>query len=372
MTTYSVYLADPFGVRLADASRFVELKYSLVTNSISRATLKLPGDFDTTLIRIPDGRLEIWRRLESGREYLDGDKTWLIKKITQRRDDAGNISTELEAHSPLCLLREPGRFVNYYAGSAQAEYPAAPADNQIKQVVRENLGSAALASRDLSAYLSVAANLSQGANIAKAFAWRDVLAVCQEFAEASTQAGIYIAFDMIAPTPDSYQFVTYAGQRGVDHRFPNGQNPVVLSPSMGNLGSTELTIDYADEVTYVLCGGSGEGAARVTGTAEDGARQGASPFGRREKFVEQTSSDDVTMLNVESSTELRAGRARVLFSGKVIETSDTKYGVHWGWGDYVTAQDFGRAFDCRIDAVTVTVSGGGEYETIEAWLRAEL
>ena len=123
-------------------------------------------------------------------------------------------------------------------------------------------------------------------------------------------------------------------------------------------------------MTYVLCGGSGEGAARVTGTAEDGARQGASPFGRREKFVEQTSSDDVTMLNVESSTELRAGRARVLFSGKVIETSDTKYGVHWGWGDYVTAQDFGRAFDCRIDAVTVTVSGGGEDETIEAWLRA--
>ena len=67
---------------------------------------------------------------------------------------------------------------------------------------------------------------------------------------------------------------------------------------------------------------------------------------------------------------LRSGRARTIFQGRLIDTPDSRYGVDWAWGDYVTAQAFGQLIHCRIDAVSVSVKPGGGYERIDAWLRA--
>lgn len=368
--SYSVYLDDPFGTRLADASNFLSLTYSRVVNSVSTLKLELPGDFNTQFIKNPDGRIEVWRKLDSGREYLDTDTVWLIKKVTQSVDAKGLQKITIEADTPLCILREPGRFVAYYAGASQSSYAAAPADDQIKQVARENIGVNAAAIRNISAYISVDPNLSLGASIAKSFAWRDCLKVMQEFADASTTAGTYIAFDIVANTPTNLTFSTFAGQRGADHRFPNGINPLILSPDMGNLGETTLTIDYRDEITLVYAGGKGEGTERLLGSAQDNARIGVSPFGEREFFVNATQYDSTTGLTAEADAKLRAGRVRTIFQGRLIDTPDTQYGVHWTWGDYVTAQAFGQLIDCRIDAVSVTVKPGDGYERIDAWLRS--
>lgn len=364
--SYSVYVSDPFGVRLGDASNFEELTYTRVTNDIGNLTLTLPSDFDTGLLRIPDGRVEVWRNID-GREYLDTDTVWLIKAVSYARDDAGLVRVVVSADTPLCLLREPGRFVKYFAGEVQSTYSAAPADDQIKDVVRQNLTTDAAAFRQISAYLTVTPDLSLGASVAKSFAWRDCLKVCQEFAQASAQAGTYVAFDIVSPSPDTMEFRTFTGQRGVDHRFPSGLNPIILSPEMGNLGDSTLTRDYRDEVTYVLVGGQGENSARVTASAQDNTRIGMSPFGVREQFIDYTNTADTTILTDVADGAVRAGRPKTIFRGKILETKDTRYGVHWAWGDYVTAQDYGQSFDCRIDAVTVTVKGG--LETIEAYLR---
>lgn len=369
-TIYSVYLSDPFGTRLTDASNFLELSYSRVVNNISTATLILPGDFDTNFIRIPDGRLEIWRNVD-GREYLETDTVWLIKKIDQKLSSDGMETIIVEADTPLCILREPGRFVNYAAGSNQAQYSAAAADNQIKQIARENIGTSATGTRNISTYISIAPNLGLGASIAKSFAWRDCLKTMQELAQSSTESGVYIAFDIVSPTPDTLEFRTYAGQRGVDHRFPGGFNPVLLSPDMGNLGEITLTRDYRDEVTYALAGGQGEESSRLTASAQDTDRQGVSPFGLRELFVDATQYNTTTGLSSEAASAVRAGRPRTIFTGRVLDTSDTRYGIHWAWGDFVTTQAFGQLFDCRIEAVSVTVRSGGEYEAIDAWLRSD-
>lgn len=369
MATYSVYLDDMFGTRLADASNFLFLEYSRVVNNWSTLTLVLPGDFPTQYIIVPDGRIEVWRKLDSRREYLDTDTVWLIKKVDQVLDAEGKQTIIIEADTPLCILREPGRFVNYVAGSAQAQYAAAPADNQIKQVARENIGTSATGNRNISSLISIDGNLSLGASVAKSFAWRDCLKVMQEFADASTTAGTYVAFDIVADTPSSLTLRTFAQQRGVDHRFPNGINPVLISPEMGNLGETRMSIDYRGEITYVLAGGKGEGAARLTASAQDATRQGASPFGLREAFQDATQYDSATGLASEAQVQLRTGRARTLFQGRLIDTPDSRYGVDWAWGDYVTAQAFGRLIDCRIDAITVSVQGSKE--SIDAWLRAD-
>ncbi len=342
-----------------------------MVNGVSTAKLTLPGNFNTQFIINPDGRIEIWRKLDSGREYLDTDTIWLIKKVTQRLEASGLQTIVIEADTPLCVLREPGRFVRYFAGTAQSTYTAAPADDQIKQVARENIGSSVdTSTRNLTSYISIDANLGMGAAVAKSFAWRDCLKVMQEFANASTTAGTYVAFDIVADTPTTLTFRTFTQQRGVDHRFPGGINPVLISPEMGNLGEVVFSQDYRDEVTFAYAGGKGEGSARLAASAQDTTRQGLSPFGLREYFKDATQYDTTTGLAAEAQAVLRSGRAKTIFQGRLIDTPDSRYGVDWAWGDYVTAQAFGQLIDCRIDAVSVSVKPGSGYERIDAWLRA--
>lgn len=372
MTTYSCYLDDRFGNRIADASNFLLLEYSRVTNAVSTLKLTLPGNFNTDFILNPDGRIEVWRKLDSGREYLDTNTIWLIKKVTQKIDASGLQLIIVEADTPLCLLREPGRFVFQYAGLSQTTYAAAPADNQIKQVARESIGTAVTgnASRNISTYVSIDPNLGLGANVAKSFAWREVLKVMQEFADSSTTAGTYVAFDIVADSAQSLTFRTFTQQRGVDHRFPNGINPVLISPELGNLGEVTFSQDYRDEITVAIAGGKGENNNRLTGSASDSARIGQSPFGWREYFKDATQYDTSTGLNAEADAVLRSGRVKTIFQGRLIDMPDSRYGVDWAWGDYVTAQAFGQLIDCRIDAVSVSVKPGTGYERIDAWLRS--
>jgi Siphovirus ReqiPepy6 Gp37-like protein len=370
VTSYACYLCDSFGVRLADASNFLMLEYSRVVNNISTLKLTLPGDFNTDFIVNPDGRIEVWRKLDSGREYLDTNTIWIIKKVTQKIEASGLTSIVVEADTPLCVLREPGRFVNYAAGSAQAQYASLPADNQIKQVARENIGTSAAGSRNISAYISIDPNLGLGASVAKSFAWRDCLKVMQELADASTTSGTYVAFDIEADSPTALTFRTFTQQRGVDHRFPGGINPVLISPELGNLGEVTFSEDYRDEITYVLAGGKGDGAQRLTASSQDTTRQGLSPFGLREYFQDATQYDTSTGLSAEADAVLRNGRVKTIFQGRLIDMPDSRYGVDWAWGDYVTAQAFGRLIDCRIEAVSVSVKPGAGFERVDAWLRA--
>jgi hypothetical protein len=366
---HSVYACDPFGVRLGDASAFVSLKYARVANDIGTATVVLPGRFKRQLLRAPDGRLEIWRRTANKREVLETETTWLIKKIEDSRDEQGKTVIVVEADTPLCLLKEPGRFVNWTAGSANATVTDA-LDDAIKFVARTNIGSSAGAGRDLSAYITIGPDNGLAPSDTKSFAWRDPLLVMQEMAYSSAQQGVYLAFDMVAPTPDTLEFRTYVQQRGVDHRFPAGMNPVMIGPEFGNMGACSLTTDWRDEVTYAKAGGRGEGADRLTATAQDNIRIGTSPFGLREKFVSATQYETAVGLDGEAEAAVRQGRPKTIFRGQILDTPDTRYGVHWAWGDYVTVQAFGRLFDARIEAIEVTVEQGKE--TINAWVRSDL
>lgn len=292
-----------------------------------------------------------------------------MKKIVYDRDDRGRTTVTIEADTPLCVLREPGRFVNYAVGIVGADVTDA-LDDAIKFVARANIGVLADATRQLADYISIANDLGQAPSTTKQFAWRDCLKVMQEMANASTQQGTYLAFDIISPTPDTMQFLTFTGQRGVDHRFPAGQNPVIIGPEFGNMGACTLSKDWRNEITYAKAGGRGEGSNRLTASAQDDTRIGMSPFGLREKFVNATQYTTSTGLQAEAEAVVRQGRPRMLFRGKILDVPDTRYGVHWGWGDYVTIQAFNQGFDARIDAIDVSVERGKE--TIAAWIRVEL
>lgn len=363
MLNYRIVVSDPFGVPLADASNFVSLKYSRVVNTWSTTTLVLPATFPQQYLRIPDGRLEIWRN-----GILDTETTWLIKQVQWTRTDDGDQTITVEADTPLCILKEPGRIVAYFSGTGQTLKTAA-GDDMIKAIARQNIGTSASGSRNVSAYIAIAPDLTLAPSLTKAFAFRDVLKVMQEIAAQAAESGTYLAFDIVAPTPTTFELRTYTGWRGVDHRFPNGINPIIIGPEFGNMGACELTLDYRDEVTFAQAGGRGEGSDRQVGSATDSARAGASPFGWREKFVNATQYTSSTGLNAEAEAQVRLGRPRLSFRGKLLNVPGTQYGVNWAWGDYVTVQAFDQSFDCRIDAITVSVANGKE--TIDAWLRSD-
>lgn len=369
MAAYTVYLCDQFGRVVADASDFTNLTYTRVVNDVGGLVLTLKGDYPLNNIVSPDGRIQVWRRLSSGREYLDTDTTWLIKGYRLILDENGTRSIEVRALAPLCVLSEPGRFVDAYAGSAEAQKTGA-ADDMCKAIVREQASSSAAAARQYGGLISVAANTAQAPGITKGFAWRDVLKVLQELADASAQAGTYLAFDIVAPTTETLEFQTFVGQRGIDHRFPGGVNPVLIGPDFGTMGACSLDYDWEEEATYAKAGGQGEGSGRLTGEDLDDARAAVSPFGRREVFVSATNYATSTGLAAEAEAQVRAQRPRVILNGELLDSPQARYGQDWAWGDYLTIQVFGVSIDARVQAVTVEASPGRE--RIRAAVRGEL
>lgn len=370
---YSIYLCDPFGVRLGDASGFTKLQYTRVVNDVGALKLWLPADFDTNLIRIPDGRIEVWRRLPgSSREYLDTDTVWLIKAIQWDRDDTGNVSLLVEATTPLQILKE--RFVDGPIISVVSQIAAGASDDQIKIVAFQNgIGTNATYTYSaadqgdggrIGAYVSVENLRGLGASLPRwDTAWQKLLTVMQTIAGASTQSGVYLAFDIVAPTPNTLELRTYTQQRGVDHRYPNGINPIIFGGQLSNAGQATLRLDYSKEITYVSAVLQGI----IAGYFWDNTRIDVSPFGRRMAYV-VTQADPATLNDV-AAWAVRYGRARNVYQGRILSTPNTLYGLHWGWGDFVTVQDFGQSFDCRVEAVSVSVDDNKE--TITAIVKSD-
>jgi hypothetical protein len=81
---------------------------------------------------------------------------------------------------------------------------AVAADDLLKTIVRDNMGSAAPDYRGqygrqlTTALFAIQANLTQAQLVSKDFAWRPMFPVLQEIAQASTQAGTYLCFDVVA------------------------------------------------------------------------------------------------------------------------------------------------------------------------------
>lgn len=364
--SYSLYLSTATGQRIAVLDRWEELSYALVVNDRSSMTLTLSPGVAIPDSAVPDGIIEVWRRPAGGREYLVGDKVWFIQKQTISRDGAGLIRVTLEAEAPLWLLGEPGRFVDDYAGTSGAQKTGA-ADNVMKAIVREQAGSGAGARAY--AGLSVAGDVGQAPSITKSFAWKPVLQVLQELAQASAEQGVYLAFDIVSVSGGGLEFQTYVGARGVDRRFPGGVSPLLLGSEFGNLAETTLAIDYRDEVTVCGTGGQGDGSGRLLGSYVNTARTAVSPYRWREVFKDATSYTTTAGLNAEAESAVRAGRPRLVFSGKIQQTRGSLLGVDWDWGDYVTAQEFGYILDARVDALTVRVTP--QSEQIDAVIRTE-
>lgn len=352
LTTFR--LADPLGNHLIEIANYHSYNYVLncAPGAVGVLELELPRSFNTSLL-FRDGRIGPWRSISGRPPYLDNGALFTIETLRYR-----STYTFLRAYHMTGLLDR--RIIAYAAGSSYSQKAAAPADDQLKTFWKENAGASVVSSdrdgvetqADISAYVSTQANLGLGASIAKAAARRKLLAVAQELCEASTTAGTYMTFEIIAPTESTLELRTYTTQRGVDRRAGTA-SPVILREQAGVLENAQLEIDYHNEKTFVVAGGQGEGTQRLIATALDTARMGVSPFGRIEDFADMSNVSSSTYLQDDADAGLRYGRPVISFTGDLIETPALTRSIQFDLGDILTAEDpqTRQQYDVRLDMV---------------------
>jgi hypothetical protein len=364
---YTLYLGHHTGYRLGVVEDWIRLEYARHIKRVTPLTIILPGTVSPTLFPF-DARLEVWRSVDDGPEYLDTETVWLVRRRQRRITAKGERYLIIQAVSANALARR--RIVAYAAGSSQAS-KSGPADNVMKAVWRENFGSLATdTARDVSAYISTQVDLGLGPTVDLAFARDHVDQVLDDITNNTIQQGTPIYWDVVSPSDGALEFRTYPYRRGLDHRSTSNQ-AVILSVDNDNLVDVTITEDAEDEVNYVYVGGRGEKDNRAIEPLGDTARMLASALNRAEIFINASQQDlTATQLQNIGRARLELGEPITRFKGTLQNTPSTQYGVHWGFGDQLTAEDGADSYDCTVEAVHVTVEKHGD-ETIDANIEAE-
>jgi len=362
---YQIKLYDPVGILLKIIPDFFGLDYAKKVNDIGTLILRLPTKYYPLVGQ--DCRIEVERSVNGGSFKVDMETGWLVRDVIQSQEQDGQESITITAFDGISILKR--RVIAYNAGTSQAKKTALN-DDMMKAIVRENFVSATDTLRNLdSAFFGVQADTSQGASLSKSFAWRNVLIVLQEISQAGILSGQNIYFDVVLDGTGKFEFRTYRRYRGDDHRWPGGNNSIILDPQLGNLANCVLEEDYKDQISYQYVGGQGEGADRAIYSEGDNTQIGVSPFGRIEDFQDARNTDDSTFLVYEARTALRAARPKLLFSANLVETQTVRYGIEYGFGDFMTCQFRGLALDCRLDVIHI-VKEANAPERIDAKLQA--
>lgn len=363
-------LGDPFAVPLAEIATYgtpseggsaaLSLVLNCAPGGIGVLEATLPLSFNPALL-LEDGRIGVWRSINGRPPYLDNGAIFLIRYL-----DYGPQSIFVRAEHASSLLDR--RIIAYSAGSTYTTKAAAPADDQIKAFMDQQMLAGIVGAdrdgvetyADVSAYLTKQANLGQGASVAKSGARRRLLDVCTDLANASTTAGVYLTFEIYAASETTLELRTYATQRGVDRRAGTA-NPVILSQLRGNLTDAHLVIDHTESASFIVAGGQGEEDARLIGTAFDATRASGSPFGRIERFRDAVNVSAQASVDDEADTQLRAARPRIIFTGELVETPALTRGIDFDLGDIVTAEHptSGQQFDVRIDMIREDIGPSG-------------
>jgi hypothetical protein len=351
------------------------LEYTNVVNSVGSWRMGLPyPQFDASLARL-DARLVVWRKPAGGARYLDfaGFVRTDPVDFYQRGDE---LYMELRGVCGNFDLKR--REIMAYSGTAGAN-KSGPADDVMKEYVYENLGAGAAPDRNITAQgFTIQADLSQGTLIDRAASYQNLLDTLQKVSADSHSIEATSVYFGCVPLGSGWysEFRTRICQWGNDHRHPSGtfgvtgaQGPIVIGLDRQNLDNASLLQDRVDEATVVFGLGQGEGADRNIQIIFDNARRGASPRNWIEVSVNANNAATNAEVLGAAQARLRDGRPKRTFSGALVGTTATQYGMQWGFGDFLTAIFAGTVLDCRVDAVTVRIAGRDE--TISAQLRSE-
>jgi hypothetical protein len=361
---YQIEVLGTSGTAIKTLTEFHELKWARRENTIGVLELKMPAkNIDPTFFAV-DQQFEVFRN-----GGILNETSYFLRYFELYEDGNRNRFARFICYDANYLL--DSRIVANYAGSSEAE-KTLEADDMMKAIVDEQLVSHATTARNLS-NLTVAADTTSASSISKAFSRQNVYKLLQDIADTARNAGEYLCFDVVRTSRNEFQFRTYFGQRGNDHTFGSG-DPRYIGPSYGNLSEPSVIMfDRRNERNYAYAGGQGEGADRVIETSENTTRTGASPYNRREVWVDSRHSDDTDIIQGRADEAVEKGRPIRMLTGKLTETAGMRFGIDYGFGDLVTAEAFGFSVDCHLDYIQgIYRASGSPIEVINTNLRGEL
>jgi hypothetical protein len=360
---YQIELTDPTGIQLLpNIDQYVSLNTMRAVNNVGTCTLVLSDQtpdqkaFMNTLAAwerfFIDGRIRVMVSTNGGPMTCADETVYFIRKTSRDLDASNHMTMTFECEDTIGLLKR--NTITNDATNAQAKYASTYLDNMCKAVFTSMFGAGA--NCDWSSLITVAANQSLGYQSAMQFPGQQALQVMQKIAQVSTTNGIYLAFDVYSDG-QAFEYRTYVGQRGIDRRASTG-NALIIGPEFGNVLSCHYEDDHTAEGTYIIAGAQ---------TSEDTVREGLSPFGKIVQLITTSGKDSNSQL-ADAQAGLRAARSKRLFTAQMIQCEGSLYSVQYNYGDFVTAQFWGQAFDCHMDAVSRTIAAGKE--TITCLLRS--
>lgn len=381
LITHQLYLYTPTGELLTiipDGS-FSELTYGFRELEAGVLEFTLPGDFDLSLLMI-DGLVEVYRSYSGVNLGLEGDTAFFIRHPIVKDDEKGVRTIYVKAFSAFELLKR--RIVAYYAGSSYSEKLRMPWDDMMREFMYENYGPGASyagasyvdpyysgdAERNLEPWLEIEPDYHWGASYDKSAPWQNIADCLTEIAEDVRSNGQYCSFDIVRTSPGHFEFRVFLGPRGIDHSA-DAALPVIVSQERKNLLAPALDFDWEDEFNFVYGTGQGLEDNRILQTAQDITRIGISPFNRREYNQDARQAKTEATVLAEANAALEEHRPKRIFTGSISQTPGCIYGVHWKWGDIVTAEYKGLSIDCHVDAVVVSIDANGT-EVVTGALRS--
>ena len=352
------------GVRKGVIQAFNSLEYVKTQNQIGSLVVNLPrGLLQYDQFSVGD-IFEVWRE-KGGVLELQNETAYFLQNWEFWTDGDGAEYIQLTAFDANWLLDTA--IVYHYAGSAQAEMTDYP-DDMMKAIVENELGTTAGTNRTK---VSCAPDLSAGgAQITKAFAYRNVLTVIQEIAEVANEAGVWLGFDVVRTAPGTFEFRTYTGQRGQNHGRASG-DPRLVGRQYGNLSAATFGTYHAEERNTVLVGGQGEDSARELVERNNPARMYTSKWNRREYFKDSRDDSTTAALEADGDAALEEFKPKQRLTGTLHDTPGMQYGIHYWFGDVLSVEAFGYHVDCHVKAVRVRVDQDGG-EQLDIKLEGEL
>lgn len=259
----------------------------------------------------------------------------------------------------LDLIRR--RSIRYYSTTNGSDKGPAPADDVIKDYVRENAGSLATVTNGritdgVTDGLTVQSNLGQAAAYEGAHAWKNLLEAIREIGESNQ---VDFSVEWLGPiNPIGFIFRTYYPQLGTDRR-EGTSDPFVFATNLGNMRDPSFTQSRTDEVTSVLVLGPGEGPLRDT-TLRTSTRMTDSPWNLIEQDQNASQEDRLSALQAIGDDVLYQKRAANSLKFATIQTPQSTYHQHYHLGDLVTGKFSVVSSNVKIRAVTVNVAGPRE------------
>lgn len=360
MISTQVIVKDSAGNIVDVITQYYQLDYNArLDGGIGAFSMTLPKYYETIFnSNKKDYRIQIWRSVNNMPLKLEGKTEYLCTNFTV--DD--NI-VRVTGESIQSLLKR--RIIAYPAAIAGLSLFSGFTGDIMKEIMRTNFGSSINASlrdgveynADISQYLTIASNKSDGANQSIGCSRRNVFDTITDLAQSSWESGKYCV-GIITSDGTNLSFDTYANQVGT-------QKEIVLSSDTGSAQNFQIERNRSEEMTFVVAGGAGTEQARIISTAYDSVRMNQSVFNRAETFYENTQVKTSSYLSYLARSVLKSNRGVTSVSCDIVQNKYVIRGLSYDLGDYLPVWFDGKYYVMRLDIVEVSISGGQYSERIQ-------